>query len=418
MSQKHHLLVIDDEENIGKAIKNALKDKFNIHICLDQNSWQSYFSKSIDLILLDIWMPGKDGFTILKEIRELNTDTPIIIMSGHANIATSVEMLKKGASDFIEKPFQIDQLIQKIAILLNQEEKYKHFSEINTSKFIHEIDEKQKTIASSTVLTGKGLHKGKNTGIILLPAPANTGIIFEDIASEQRLEAHIDNLVEANFYATTLRKKNFSLTVVEHLLSVLHMYGVDNLHIKVSEEIPIFDGSAIAFCRTIDKVGLVTQDSPKKILKINQEYIFHDQENSDIWIKFIPYDGLSISYTLNFPEQFGEQKYDIDFKNNPKETFIKEIAPCRTFGFLDEIKQLYDHGLAQGTDLKTGILIDKGQVINTELLYPNEFARHKILDIIGDLYLCGCTFHGRVIGHYSGHHHTTQLQKQILNQSC
>lgn len=411
---KKKVLIIDDEENIGKVLQNLLKNNFEVFFCQKSNRWKEYLKQSIDLVLLDIWMPVKDGFTILKEIRKYYPDLPVIVMSGHANVSTSVEILKKGANDFIEKPFNYDLVYQKINSLLNNEvSSNESFQEI-ASQLIHETNKKQRTLNDSIVLTGKGIHKGSNTGVILIPAPPDTGIIFEDISTQQGLEANLLNLAESNFYATTLKKNNFTLTVVEHLLAVLHIYGIDNLRIKVSEEIPIFNGSSIEFCNAIEKIGYVEQVQNKKVIIIDKSYKLVDEKKPDVWIEFLPYDGLNISYTLELPKKFGEQKYEIDLTEDRETKFKKEIAPCRTFGFLEEIKQLYAHGLAKGTNLETGILIDENQVINTKLLFPNEFTRHKILDIIGDLYLFGHEFRGRVIGNHSGHRHTTNLQKKIL----
>lgn len=416
-TDRRRILIIDDEENIAKALKDILSSKFDITVCHEPNDWGKYFEKSIDLVLLDLWMPTKDGFVLMKEIKQKYSELPVIMMSGHANIATSVELLKKGADDFIEKPFSYDSLLKKIYSVLKQETGEKFSIKETANQLVKEISTPQTTISKSVVLTGKGLHKGNNTGLILMPAEENTGIVFEDITTEQTLEANITNVAETNLYATTLKQGDFSLTVVEHLLSVLHVYGIDNLLIKVSEEIPIFDGSAKPFCDALADVKLIEQNALKKVIVIDKEYRLVDEKNPDIWISVAPYNGFKITYTLNLPPQFGDQTCTIDLSDDPYNTFVKEIAPCRTFGFLEEIKQLYAHGLAKGSDLETGILIDKDQVINTKLHFPNEFARHKVLDIIGDLYLLGCSFRGEVTAHYSGHRHTTLLQKQLLNLS-
>ncbi len=416
------ILVIDDEINILKSLTDILeKNQFHPIICDNGKEALSLFiQEKPDLAIIDIWMADMDGYTLLNEFKNVDKTIPIIMMSGHANVATSVETVKLGAEDFLEKPFSTDYLLFKINRLLKNNAEKKTIKSNNNSKLeklLQEVNEGQKTITKNLVITGKGLHQGKNTGIILSPLPKNSGIIFKEISSGETIKANIENIANSNFYGTTLKTGRFSLTVIEHLLSTLNIYGIDNLQIKVSEEIPILDGSSINFCELLEKGEIKIQSANKKVVVIDKTYTYQDPNNKDIHITVEPHDDLAISYTLEFPQAFGKQFFSVDFLEieNKIDFYKKEIAPSRTFGFLDETKDLQSAGLAQGANLDNALLVHKDQVINTDLRFKEEFARHKVLDIIGDIYLFGFGLKGKITAHRSGHRHTVELIKKILS---
>ncbi len=415
------ILVIDDEINIVNSVGKILQEnKFSPILCPEAKKAIKLFQEEKpDLALVDIWMADMDGYSLLSEFKKIDSKVPVIMISGHANIATSVETVKRGADDFLEKPFSTDSLIDRINNLLHTKSSKKKQSNCYQEKLdrlLRETDEYQKTINKNLVITGKGLHHGKNTGIILSPLPEDSGIIFKDISTGLSIKANIENVSDTNFFNTTFKSGSFSLSVIEHLLSTLHIYGIDNLQVKVSEEIPILDGSSIGFCELLDTAEIVIQAKKKKAIFIDKEYTYRDPKNPEIEIKMEPYDDLLVNYYLEFPKAFGNQSYTIDFKNkNRREVYKKEIAPCRTFGFVDETKTLQAQGLAQGANLDNALLVHQDKVINAQLKFKNEFARHKVLDIIGDIYLFGSAVHGKVSGHKSGHRHTVNLIKQILS---
>ncbi len=415
------ILVIDDEINIINTISQILK-RNNLKPITSTEAHQAidlFAREKPDLALIDIWMAEMDGYTLLHKLKQIKADTPVIMMSGHANITTSVETVKLGAEDFLEKPFSADYLIFKIKQLLEPNHHKKKLSSkknVKLEKLLVEVDERQRTIAKNLVITGKGLHQGKNTGIILSPLPENSGIIFKDISSGEIVKASIENIADSNFYGTTLQSKRFSLTVIEHLLSALHIYGIDNLQVKVSEEIPILNGSSDKFCKLLEEGGIKEQASRKKVIVVDKEYSYQDAKNQGIHTTIEPYDDLCISYSLEFPSAFGKQFFSVDFSKikNRISFYKREIAPCRTFGFLAETKNLQAAGMAQGANLDNALLVHENQVINTKLKFKDEFARHKVLDIIGDLYLLGYPVRGKITAQKSGHRHTVELMKKML----
>ena len=408
------ILIIDDEISILESISEILiANQYQTIIYQNPTEVLPFLRReTVDLILLDIWMPEMDGHNLLKIIRYENPSLPIIIMSGHANITTSIEVTKSGADEFLEKPFNSQMLLNKVSKLLKKNITVDKDIELDIPVTLSNTI-KQRTIAKSVVLKGKGLHTGVNTGIILSPMPVDSGIVFEDIPSEISFHASIAYASKENFYSTDLNIDNISLKVVEHLLATLNIYDITNVKIKASQEIPIMDGSALPFCDIIQEAGIEEQDKYSHVLAIDKTYKFVDPENEELWIKIEPYNGLIIGYTLELPKVFGKQIYQVDLSKNKATTFYQEIACCRTFGFVSEAKKLQEMGLAKGADLTNLLLLDDNKVINTKLQYNNEFARHKIIDIIGDLSLLRCPIRGKITAQRTGHRHNIALAKVI-----
>jgi UDP-3-O-[3-hydroxymyristoyl] N-acetylglucosamine deacetylase len=197
---------------------------------------------------------------------------------------------------------------------------------------------------------------------------------------------------------------------VEHLLSALHAYGVSNLLIKVHGEIPVLDGSALEFCKTLEEVGVAEQDEPQREVVIDRRYEVGSTGEKVLAIE--PADRFSVSYLLRYPPPVGEQSYK--FTMTSAKTYKRDIAPARTFGFMKDLKMLNELGLGSGGRLDNFILVGEDEVINTELRFPDEFVRHKILDIIGDLYLLGYPIRGKVTARLTGHRDNIALLKQIV----
>lgn len=412
---KKKILIIDDEKDILSAMQDILsKYDYDISTCSDPKKVKSIVeSQGFDLIFLDIWMPEMDGYEVLQQIKNYDASIPIIIISGHANVSTSVEMLKKGAYDFIEKPFNSEYLLIKIRNLLKENIADFKEKKVNATPFYYTKQVKQRTIKKNVLLKGKGLHSGENTGIILSSAPSNTGILFEDISSNSVIKACLSNVADSNFYSTNLIKNGIFLKVVEHILSALQIYGITNVHIKCNKEIPIMDGCARNFCDMLEEAGFVEQEAEYPILKIKQEYKYQDPIHQDKWILIKPYDGLKISYTLKFPKKFSTQYYSVDLSENKEKKFYDEISNCQTFGFIEEAKEMQKSGLARGADLDNLLLLSSEEVVNKELNYENEFARHKVIDILGDLSLLRCKIEGEIIANQTGHRHNIALAKKI-----
>ena len=414
------ILIIDDEEKIHESIGAILKDNgFEISNCVNPLTCFDIVDKhKFDLVLLDIWMPNLDGIQVLKRLKKDQPELSVIVVSGHANLANNFELAKFGAADFLEKPFSSDTLLQRVNKVFHIEnhldQSRKGHNKISTS-LLKGIDNRQRTITKSNVLKGKGLHSGSHTGIILSPSTVDSGILFEDISSGEIIPLQIDN-VDSTSYSTNLKVNDFSLSVVEHLLATLHIYGINNISIKVNNEIPILDGSALAFCKLIEESGLTDQDKNKKILKIDKKYTYVDPQDSTKVISIEPYNGLYVDYTFELPT-FGTQHFEGDFSNNNIDHFKKEIAPARTFGFMEELKDLQSAGLGQGGDMENFLLVDEDKVLNQNLRFEDEFVRHKVLDILGDMMLLGYEIQGKILGRKTGHRHNIGLLKTIINES-
>ncbi|RMF94645.1 MAG: UDP-3-O-[3-hydroxymyristoyl] N-acetylglucosamine deacetylase [Candidatus Schekmanbacteria bacterium] len=268
----------------------------------------------------------------------------------------------------------------------------------------------QKTLKTSVVLCGQGLHSGLKTGLILVPQPPDTGIIFANVSTGETVEANIDN-VESTEHATSLKKGKSNVKTIEHIMAVLNIYGINNLLIKITDEVPIMDGSAVDFCELIEDGGIIEQEGTCEAIVIDREIVYGKVGKGSKYIKIEPYDGFAVKYIMDYPPPIGKQV--AEFVSNGAETFKKEIAPARTFGFLKDVEYLEKKGLISGGRLNNVVLLDNEKVINTELRFKDEFARHKILDIIGDFYLLGRPIRGKITANLTGHSENIALLRKI-----
>jgi UDP-3-O-acyl N-acetylglucosamine deacetylase len=247
-------------------------------------------------------------------------------------------------------------------------------------------------------------------GLILSPLPPNSGVVFGNITTSETIPAHID-YVESTDYATSLKCGQASAQTIEHFMAVLHAYHISNVQIKISGEIPIMDGSSLEFCKLIEEAGIEEQEAEQDEIIIDQRYAVGEVSENTKYITIEPHHTLTIKYLLNYPQPVGKQEFTFTLKNS--ESFKSLIAPARTFGFLKDIEQLERKGLASGGRLHNCILIDDEKIVNTELRFPDEFVRHKILDLIGDFYLLGKPIRGFVTAQMTGHSDNSALLKKI-----
>ena len=281
-------------------------------------------------------------------------------------------------------------------------------SEKNNNGYRHA----QRTLKRSVVLCGSGLHSGIKTGLILQPMPPGSGIIFGDISTGKTIPARLEN-VKSTDYATRLQKGSSSVGTIEHIMAVLHMYRITNLLIKIGDEAPVMDGSAKDFCDLIEDGEFEEQNGFYEEIVIDKNYTFGNKEEGGPYISIEPSDSFSVSYHMDYPEPIGIQKYTYEFKGN--KSFKKEIAPARTFGFMEEMAQLTKMGYASGGKLDNFILLGDKKVLNTKLRFKDEFPRHKILDILGDFYLLGHPIRGSIKAFKSGHTQNIGLLQNIQN---
>ncbi len=270
---------------------------------------------------------------------------------------------------------------------------------------------KQTTLSKPINISGVGLHTGVDVNLTLRPAPENTGYIFVRTDLENfEIPASVEYISHCS-YATTLMRRGVVLSTCEHLLSALRGAGVDNCFIDLDNiEIPIMDGSSEDFIELIAEAGIVEQDAPRHILRILEkvEYAQGDRKMS-----IEPAKNFEIDCVIDFPHPFIErQSLNFVVKNG---SFGKEIASARTFGFTHEIDMLRKANLALGGSLDNAIVLTENGMLNkTPLRFDDEFVRHKILDIIGDLALLGMPIEGKITAEKSGHAVHAQLMSKLL----
>ena len=225
------------------------------------------------------------------------------------------------------------------------------------------------------------------------------------------MEARVD-FVDGTNHATNLRSGAMTARTIEHLMSALHAYGISNLLVKIGGEVPALDGSAVEFCRLLEEAGIAAQEEGREELRVDEPCQVGEPGALEGHIRIEPADSFSISYLIDYPEPIGKQSYLYEHESAPG--FREEIAPARTFGFASELGELEKMGLAEGGRWDNVILVDKGRILNTPLRFPDEFVRHKILDVMGDPYLTGRPIRGKVTAERSGHRHNVALVRKLL----
>jgi len=271
----------------------------------------------------------------------------------------------------------------------------------------------QRTIKSEVQISGIGLHTGKEVIVTFKPSPPDSGIMFVRVDTDPpcEIKADISCVVDARL-ATTLGRDGVTISTTEHLLGSLYGMGIDNLLIEIdSPEVPIMDGSAAPFIDLIKAAGIEEQEVPKQFIHILKPLKITSQDTE---ISLIPSRGFKITYTIDFNHQLiANQSCRVYFS---QATFEREIGSARTFGLLKDLQALKTNGLAKGGSVENAIVVGDDYILNEEgLRFPEEFVRHKVLDLIGDTSLLGKPLIGHIIAHKSGHHLHHQLIREILN---
>ena len=267
----------------------------------------------------------------------------------------------------------------------------------------------ENTISSPIDFSGVGLHSGAPVRMRLLPAPAGSGVVFRRTDLDGfEIPATGRNVAKVS-YATSLMRQGVLISTTEHLLSALLGSGVDNVLIELDNlELPILDGSALPYTQAFHAVGLKTQRRRREYLRILKSV---EVREGDKFIGVYPGDGYSVSYKIDFPAPIGRQGYIVDLATGAYE---REIAPARTFGWREDEKKLRDMGLIRGATEESVIVLSRQGVLNGNLRFPDEFARHKVLDLIGDLALAGHHILGHVVAERAGHAMHTALVSRLL----
>lgn len=425
----HLVLIVDDEPGIRSALSGILTDEGYDTVSTGSGSEaiELYRERRPDVVFLDIWLPDRDGLETLQSLRESDPAAAVVMMSGHGTASTAVKAMKMGAYDYLEKPLSYGRAVEAVSGALDYrrsagsaggrvgalelaQDRLPTERELRPPRALPQVvegTEPQRTIRRSTVLYGHGLHSGSPTGMAIQPLPPGRGVHFVTLPAGVTIPAHVDAVADTD-YATTVSAAGVSIRTVEHFLSALHAYGVTNLLIKVHGEIPVLDGSALEFCKTLEEVGIEDQGVPRRELVIDRRHEVGAGEKS---LSIEPYDGFAVSYLLRYPPPLGEQYYD--FTLGSPADYRREVAPARTFGFMRDLKMMNELGLGSGGRLDNFILVGEDAVINTELRFPDEFVRHKILDVIGDLYLLGFPIRGKVTARLTGHRDNIALLRAI-----
>jgi UDP-3-O-[3-hydroxymyristoyl] N-acetylglucosamine deacetylase len=410
------ILVVDDEEKIRGTLRGVLADEgYEVLEASDgRRALELLEAAAPRLAIVDVWMPDMDGIELVQRMRALAPGMPIIVISGHGTIETAVRVIRLGAFDFLEKPFPLEALLQVVERALGGAEAAASQAYPGVVADVpHPAPPRrlpERTIARSVLVNGQGLHSGVRTGLILQPLPPGSGIVFGSILSGQTVPALVDH-VDSTGYATTLVRGGMVAKTVEHLLAALHAFGITNLLVKMQGEVPILDGSATEFCALIEEAGCLDQPGTVEELVIDRRYAVGSAEPGHKGMTIDPADGFSVHYTLDYPPPIGRQEFA--FELTDVDAFRREIAPARTFGFVKEIAQLEQMGLANGGRLNNCILVGHEGVVNAPLRFPDEFVRHKILDIFGDFYLLGRPIRGRITARMTGHSDNVALLGQL-----
>lgn len=271
----------------------------------------------------------------------------------------------------------------------------------------------QRTLKTEVFFSGIGLHTGRHVKVRIKPSCRDAGIVFYRTDKGSFLRANVASVIDSA-YATTIGNEDTKVKTVEHLLSAFSGLGIDNALVELDgPEVPILDGSAIEITSLILKAGIAKQGKRRSYMRITSPVIFEDGLSK---IALFPYNGRRITFRINFDHDLlREQTLSIDIN---EETFIREIAPARTFGFMKDIQYLITKGLAKGGSLDNAIILTERGILNPSgLRYRDEFVRHKILDCIGDLSLLGMPIYGHIIAERAGHYTNIRFLKHLIDRS-
>ena len=422
---KQNILIIDDEEDILTTCQSILEDEgYDVYIAKNYNEALKILEdNSINLVFLDVWLPDIDGLDILTNIKDKFPSITVIMMSGHAGVETAVRATKIGAYDFLEKPISISKLLSSC------DEVFKEHEDRDVSKECcdnmsfnkkHQCKYKvaQRTIAKSVVVSGFALMEGRKTALTLVPAEVNTGIVFVDINTNTHIKLSHDNILSKDksgaVNSTALVSGSRYIKTTEHFLAALHIMGITNLIVKCDGEVPNVDGSALVFCEALKDAGYVEQDDYVEPIVIDQTLTYGNVNDNETYIILSPYDGLEVSLRIDFAGTIGVQEYTYKFENFDQ--FTNEIGRARSFNTIDNIDYAQKMGMAGSGMIGSHILLCDGKVINTKLHFEDEFVRHKILDIIGDLYILSRPIKAKIIANKSSHSFNHSVVHDLANR--
>jgi UDP-3-O-[3-hydroxymyristoyl] N-acetylglucosamine deacetylase len=273
---------------------------------------------------------------------------------------------------------------------------------------------KQRTLKNLVRTVGIGLHSGSKVELVLRPAAPNAGIVYRrtDVTPPVDIAATAESVVDVRM-ATTLGKDGVIVGTVEHLSSALAGLGIDNCYVDVdAAEIPIMDGSAASFVFLIQSAGIVEQNAPRRFVRVRKSVEIKD---GDKWVRLDPHEGFKLKFSIDFNHPAIDATAQVVEVDLAREPFVASVARARTFGFVNEVEALRAAGLAMGGNFENAIVMDEYRVLNTDgLRSGDEFAKHKLLDAMGDLYVLGKPLIAAYSAHKGGHALNNKLLRALL----
>lgn len=275
---------------------------------------------------------------------------------------------------------------------------------------------RQRTLKQIVHATGVGLHSGRKVALTFRPAPVNTGIVYvrTDLQPEVELRANAEFVRDTVLCTALVNEQGVRISTVEHLSAALSAMGIDNLFVEVdAPEIPVMDGSAQPFIYLLQSGGIEEQDAAKQFIRIKKKIRIED---GDKWAEFAPYaHGFRMDLQIDFKHPvFDTQNQHLVFDFSGSK-FAKEVSRARTFGFMKDIEYLHSQNLALGGSLDNAVVLDEYKVLNEDgLRYKDEFVKHKLLDAVGDLYMCNHSILGQYTAYKTGHAVNNTLLRALL----
>lgn len=274
---------------------------------------------------------------------------------------------------------------------------------------------RQRTLAGPAIFAGVGLHTGKHVRVAILPAAAGAGVVFirTDLDGDNRIALSAEAVVQTQLGTVIANEAGATVSTIEHLMAALCALDIDNAIVEVDgPEIPIMDGSAQPFVALLDRAGRRRQEAPRRYIEVLAPVEVID---GDVRTALLPAERFEVAFAIEFPTAaIGRQTVDLAVD---EDSFRKELADCRTFGFVAEVEHLRKIGLARGGSLANAVVIDGDEVLNPEgLRRPDEFVRHKALDAVGDLYVLGHPLIGRFEGVRAGHGANNAVARALMER--
>lgn len=276
----------------------------------------------------------------------------------------------------------------------------------------------QRTIKTLTRAVGVGLHSGQRVELTLRPAAENTGIVFRRIDLPEPVDIPVaaETVVDTRM-ASTLGRDGAKVSTIEHIMSACAGLGIDNLHIDITaEEIPILDGSAASFVYLLQNAGIAVQAAPKQFVRVKKPVEVRENDGKqEKWARLVPYHGFKLQFQIDFRHPAVDSTGQTVEFDMGSDNYSRDIARARTFGFTKDVEMMRSLGLARGGGFDNAIVLDDYKVLNADgLRYEDEFAKHKILDAIGDLYILGKPLLAAYSAYRSGHGMNNLLLRELL----